>query len=202
MNLRTIYKGVGEPQKIPQHPKTNKSKALLPLPGWWGEGRKGLSETEESREHSIKKLWLGAPGWLSQLSIWLQLRSWSQGSWVCWALHTQSQCRTCFGTSVSLSLSLSLPLPHLCSLSKINIKTKNTKKQLWPSVKGPNLLKMIIPNLHVGINTQLHLLSSLKSPVVVSPLPWPLTRQKHGQGPIIWPVIWRANGRKPTKVFI
>ena len=32
--------------------------------------------------NNIKAQWMGAPGWLSQLSFWLQLRSWSHGLWV------------------------------------------------------------------------------------------------------------------------
>ena len=74
----------------------------------------------------------GAPGWLSRLSLRLQLRTGSRSSWV-QAPHQVfcSQPRACYGSSVPLSLSLphsltlthslSLPLPCLCtpSLSKI-----------------------------------------------------------------------------------
>ena len=57
----------------------------------------------------------GCLGWLSQLSVQLQLRSWSRGSWV-WALRWALcwQPRTCFRFCVSLffcpnpALSLSL----------------------------------------------------------------------------------------------
>ena len=48
----------------------------------------------------------GLPGWLSRLSVWLWLRSWSYGLCIrapCWA-HFRS------------SVPLSLPLPYLCSL--------------------------------------------------------------------------------------
>ena len=57
------------------------------------------------------------PGWLSWLSIQLQLRSWSRSSWVR-ALHQALCCqhRACFGSY----LPLSLLLPHLCFLSKTN----------------------------------------------------------------------------------
>ena len=75
----------------------------------------------------IHKEWLtGVPGWLSRLSVWLQLRSWSHGSWVhtssqalCWQLRACSQLQI---LCLPLSLSLSLCLPHLCSpsLSKVN----------------------------------------------------------------------------------
>ena len=78
-----------------------------------------------------KNVKTGAPGWLSWLSVQLQLRSWSRSSWVrallwalCWQLGGWSLLRI-------LCLPLSLPLPHLCSvslcLSKIS-KCKNFKK--------------------------------------------------------------------------
>ena len=70
----------------------------------------------------------GAPGWLSRLSVRLQLRSWSHGWWVralcqalCWQLRVWNLLWI-----LCLPLPLSLPLPHLCSvclsLSKINMK--------------------------------------------------------------------------------
>ena len=46
----------------------------------------------------------GAPGWLSRLSIWLQLRSWSHSLWVrapCWALCWQ--CGAWLGFILSLA---------------------------------------------------------------------------------------------------
>ena len=73
---------------------------------------------------------LGAPGWLSQLSIRLWLRSWSHSSWVwaphralCWQLRAWSPLWI-------LCLPLSLLLPCLCSLSpsKQNKKKKTFKK--------------------------------------------------------------------------
>ena len=60
----------------------------------------------------------GVPGWLSQLSVQLQLRSWSCGFWVqapCWALC--SQLRT---SSLLQILSPSLCLPHSCFVSLKN----------------------------------------------------------------------------------
>ena len=72
----------------------------------------------------------GTPGWLSQLSIRLRLRSWSHSLWVrapcqavCWQLGAWSLLRI-------LCLPLSLPLPHSCSLFlslslSQNIKIKN-----------------------------------------------------------------------------
>ena len=63
-----------------------------------------------------------APGWLSRLSLWLQLRSWSRGLWV-WALSLA----LCWQLRAwSLLPSLSAPPPRmLClslslSLSKLN----------------------------------------------------------------------------------
>ena len=75
----------------------------------------------------------GAPGWLSPLSIWLQLSSWSRGLWVpvlhrvlCWQFRAWSLLRI-------LCLPLSLPLSCSCSvslcLSKIN--------KLWNSQPDP-----------------------------------------------------------------
>ena len=82
---------------------------------------------------------LGAPGWLSRLNVWLQLRSCSPDSWVrvpsqalCWQLRVWSLLQTlsvCL--SVCLSLSLFAPPPLWCmlslSLSKVNIKKKKKK---------------------------------------------------------------------------
>ena len=77
-----------------------------------------------------KVLCFGAPGWLSQLSSWRWLRSWSHVSWVqppylvlCWQLRTWSLLQI-------LCLPLSLPAPPLLmpSLSKINIKNNFLKK--------------------------------------------------------------------------
>ena len=63
------------------------------------------------RNTSVNRWSRGVPGWLSQLSIRFQLRSWSQGSWV-WAL-CQALCwqlRTCSLLQI-LCLPLSLPFP-------------------------------------------------------------------------------------------
>ena len=66
----------------------------------------------------------GAPGWLSQLSVRLQLRSWSHGLWVPAphrALHWQLRAWSLLWI---LCLPLSLPFPYSCSvslsLSKLN----------------------------------------------------------------------------------
>ena len=75
------------------------------------------SRVEVSRHQAQGLAWIKipsatrAPGWLSQLSIRLQLRSWSHGSWVR-APH-QAHCCPCrahFRPSVLLSLCLSLSL--------------------------------------------------------------------------------------------
>ena len=69
------------------------------------------------RIQDTKQMNIGAPGWLSRLSVQLQLRSWSCSLWVraprqalCWKLGAWS----CFGFCVSLSLCSSLP--HTLSL--------------------------------------------------------------------------------------
>ena len=82
----------------------------------------------------IQEHWIGAPGWLTRLSVWLQLRSRSHRLWVralhqplCWQLRAWSLPQI-------LCLPLPLPLPCSCSLSlsvsKIKIKTfKKFKKK-------------------------------------------------------------------------
>ena len=71
---------------------------------------------------NLKKIALGAPGWLSRLGVRLRLRSWSRGPWVralrralCWQLRAWSLFQI-------LRLPLSLTFPCSCSLSvsKIN----------------------------------------------------------------------------------
>ena len=81
----------------------------------------------------------GAPGWLSQLSVPLQLRSWSCSLWVralhqalCWQLRAWS-------LLLVLCLPLSLSLPCSCSVSlclkhKINI-FKKLKKNFFKRKK-------------------------------------------------------------------
>ena len=64
-----------------------------------------------------KMLIQGAPGWLSRLGIWLQLRSWSHSSWArapCWALCWQLRA---WNLLRILCLPLSLPLPCSCFVS-------------------------------------------------------------------------------------
>ena len=88
-------------------------------------------------EYKMTRHW--APGWLSQLGIWLQLRSWSCSLWVqaprwalCWQLRAWSLLRI-----MCLSLSLCPSPAHALSLSLsrkwINIKKKKFKEQekLW-----------------------------------------------------------------------
>ena len=79
---------------------------------------------------------LGVPGWLSRLSIWLQLRSWFHSLWVQaphWALCWQFRAWSLFWIlCVCVSLSLCPPPPTLLilslSLSKIKIKKNFNKK--------------------------------------------------------------------------
>ena len=86
----------------------------------------------ESSAHTlVSTMWvIGVPGWLSQLSVWLWLRSWSQYSWV-QAPHQARccQCRACFGSSVPLSLCPSLPRALAPSLNKHFLKTYIIMKQ-------------------------------------------------------------------------
>ena len=106
---------------------------------------------EVSKERSI-----GTPGWLSRLSVRLQLRSWFHGSWVwaprralCWQL-------TAWNLLWILCLPLSLPLPYLCSVSQkwINVwKRKKASKQarkrhrksIWPEVVIPSQEESAVP---------------------------------------------------------
>ena len=76
-----------------------------------------------------KSRWTGAPGWLSWLSVRLQLRSWSRGSWV-WAPH-QALCWQLRAWRLLwiLCLLLSMPLPYLCYVSPKWINVKKIKKR-------------------------------------------------------------------------
>ena len=60
----------------------------------------------------------GEPGWLSRLSLWLWLRSWSHSSWA-QAPHWAGELRA-WSLLRILCLPLSLLFPHLCPVSKIN----------------------------------------------------------------------------------
>ena len=69
----------------------------------------------------------GLLGWLSQLGVWLELRSWASSSWVwnlrqalCWQLRAWSLLQI-------LCLPLSLSLPQSCSIS-VSQKLINVKK--------------------------------------------------------------------------
>ena len=86
---------------------------------------------------------IGAPGWLSQLSVWLRLRSRSCGLWVraphwtlCWRLRAWSLLQI-------LCLPRSLLLPHSYSVSlslwKINIKKKFKIKEVSFSFFQPTV---------------------------------------------------------------
>ena len=70
-------------------------------------------EFYSSFETQLKSKQLGECGWLSRLSIWLQHRSWSHGSWI-WALH-RALC--CHHRASSDPLFPSLSVPPVCSFS-------------------------------------------------------------------------------------
>ena len=78
------------------------------------------------------KTWIcGAPGWLSQLSVWLQLRSWSHSS--CVRAPHRALCSSSEpgAASDSVSPSLSAPPPLMPCLS-LCLKNKWTlKKRSW-----------------------------------------------------------------------
>ena len=78
----------------------------------WSRGRQKLAKFV----FTLKPLIFGVPGWLSRLSVRLQVRSWSRGLWVqaphrarCWQLRAWSLFRI-------LCLPLSLTLPCSCSV--------------------------------------------------------------------------------------
>ena len=88
----------------------------------------------------IQEVAFGEPGWLSQLSAWFWLGSWShglRGRVPHGALHWQ--CGACLG----FSLYPPLPLPHMLSLSlsqnKLYINFKKEKQKEWTDF--PFLLK-------------------------------------------------------------
>ena len=107
----------------------------------------------------------GAPGWINQLSLRLQVRSWFHGSWgralsqaLCWQLGAWSVLRI---LCLCLCLSLSLPSPaHFLSLSlpKINKHQKKFLRGAWVahSVKRPtqSRLRSWSPGLWVWAPSQ------------------------------------------------
>ena len=70
------------------------------------------------------------PGWLSQLSIWLQLRSWSLSLWVQAPLGALSWQLRVWNLLQILCLPLSLSLPHSCCLS-LSLSLSNMNKHWW-----------------------------------------------------------------------
>ena len=89
-------------------------KPLFPWHGWHCSS--GI-ELDSETKMNMQEISSGTPGWLSQLSVWFWLRSWSHGLWVraprwalCWQLRAWSLLWI-------LCLPLSLPLPRLFSLS-------------------------------------------------------------------------------------
>ena len=95
---------------------------LQVLPSTWERGQVNIPNLIPLLSHMLtlagsKITRLGAPGWLSQLGVRLQLRSWSHGPWVwaprralCWQLRAWSLFQI-------LCLPLSLTFPHSCSVS-------------------------------------------------------------------------------------
>ena len=79
-------------------------------------------------KEALKLKWgYGAPGWLSPLRVWLQLRSWSHGSRV-WAPHWALCWQLGAWTLLQiLCFPLSLPLSHLCSVCLLNMSRKSQK---------------------------------------------------------------------------
>ena len=76
---------------------------------------------------SIRKSFLGTPGWLSGLSVWLLVSwswPWNRDLWV-WAPHWSLswQCRACLRFSLSLSL-----CPYPAHTMSVFLKIKCTKK--------------------------------------------------------------------------
>ena len=49
---------------------------------WVKKGLRVLLKLNKKPNHSTRNEILGAPGWLSRLSVWLQPRLWSHASWV------------------------------------------------------------------------------------------------------------------------
>ena len=89
--------------------------------GGWG---RALSQQLPQRKNNIK-IRAGAPGWLSCLSVWLWLRSWSHSLWVwvphralSWQLRTRSLLQI-------LCLPLSAFPVHTVTLSLKNKHKKN-----------------------------------------------------------------------------
>ena len=67
--------------------------------------------------YRFQKSGFGTRGWLSQLSVWLQVTSWSPSSWVQAPRQTLCcQSRACFGSSVPLSFCPSPACLHALSL--------------------------------------------------------------------------------------
>ena len=86
-------------------------------------------------------------GWLSWLSVGLQLRSWSHSLWV-WALNQACccQCRACLGSSVPPSL---CPFPaHTVSQKQINLKkTHKFKVFLFRKIVFLSLIIVFLLNI-------------------------------------------------------
>ena len=90
----------------------------------WDSGPSGA--TWAGLREVLEVFSVGVPGWLSLLSVWLQLRSWSHGSWV-WA-PSQALCWQLRAWILLQILSPSLCTSPACTLSLS--KNKQTLKKL------------------------------------------------------------------------
>ena len=86
-------------------------------------------------------MYLGAPGWLSQWSICLQLRSWSYGPGMEPHIRLPAQWRVCSSLSSLLMYSLAIFVTISVSLSQIN-KNLNRKKRENPPWENQYILSL------------------------------------------------------------
>ena len=89
-----------------------------------------VSRSTPTLKSSWNEIHLGAPPWLSRLSIRLQLRSWSHGSWV----RALRQPQSLEPASDSVSPSLSAPPPLILYLS-LYLSLSLSLKRKWPFKK-------------------------------------------------------------------
>ena len=69
----------------------------------------------------LQSMFHGVPGWPSQLSVCLQLRSWSQGPGTEPHIRVPAQQRACFFFSLYLPLYLLVLSLSLCQINKLNL---------------------------------------------------------------------------------
>ena len=149
---------------------TKDLKLLFFFQGKWCQAQKlflvRISEFAQNRRTVRNFTEVGAAGWISQLSILLQLRSWFCGLWVqaphqglCWQLRAG----VCFRFCVSLSASL-LPVLCLCFSQKTKNKKQKTKtlikKKLYWSKKCSCFFSSLNP-IHLLLKHLKYLLLSV-----------------------------------------